>query len=133
MGGKFKLISAYCSFKIQSLFSRLKSDGYWADFIDPTTGTPFFGPHSNTTMFETDEKYRLLGFRIEDLGCCKVICHKDFGRKVFVGTVVTSVPIHTGLIQDMFTDLSLGPNLTAFHSEEKKKKMSRHSASDLFM
>ena len=87
---------------------RLTSDGYWADFIDPTAGIPYFSQYSNTTMFETDEKYRLLGFRIEDLGCCKVICHKDFGRRVFVGSIFTSVPIGTGAIQDVFKDLSIG-------------------------
>jgi len=86
---------------------RLKSDGYWADFIDPSAGVPYFGRHTNTTMFETDEKYRLLGFRIEDLGCCKVICHKEFGRKVFVGTIFTSVASNTGTIQDVFVDLNI--------------------------
>jgi len=58
-------------------------------------------------MFETDDKYRLLGFRIEDLGCCKVISHKDFGRNVFVGTIVTSVPTGTGAIQDIFKDMNI--------------------------
>ena len=65
------------------------------------------GRHTNTTMFESDEKYRLLGFRIEDLGCCKVICHKEFGRKVFVGTIFTSVASNTGAIQDVFVDLNI--------------------------
>lgn len=111
---------------------RLKSDGYWADFIDPTTGTPFFGPHTNTTMFETDEKYRLLGFRIEDLGCCKIICHKNFGRHVFVGTVVTTVPIHTGVIQDMFSDLNISQYLTAFQNTDEKAKRRQAAMSDLF-
>lgn len=87
---------------------RLKSDGYWADFIDPSAGIPYYNEHQpNTTMFETDDKYRLLGFRIEDLGCCKVICHKDFGRRVFVGTIFTSVPIGTGVVQDLFLDLNI--------------------------
>ena len=81
---------------------------------------PYFGAHTNTTMFETDEKYRLLGFRIEDLGCCKVICHKDFGRKVFVGTLVTSVPTATGVIQELFKDLKIS-NLQAFLTEKPEK------------
>merc|ERR1712004_320297 len=99
---------------------RLKSDGYWADFIDPSAGVPYFGQHTWATMFETDEKYRLLGFRIEDLGCCKVICHKDFGRKVFVGTLVTSVPTSTGVIQELFKDLNIASNLQAFLTAEKQ-------------
>jgi len=58
----------------KEICARLKSEGFWADFIDPCSGAPFFGPPpaNGATMFETDEKYRLLGFRIEDLGCCKV-------------------------------------------------------------
>jgi len=96
---------------------RLKSDGYWADFIDPSAGVPYFGLHTNTTMFETDDKYRLLGFRIEDLGCCKVMCHKDFGRKVFVGTIFTSAKSSTGTIQDLFVDLNIN-HLNTFDSNK---------------
>ena len=89
------------------IFSRLKDEGYWADFIDPSSGTPYYGEHSATTMFETDEKFRLLGFRIEDLGCCKVISHREFGRNVFVGTIFTNAHTQTGVIQDLFADLKL--------------------------
>ena len=52
----------------KELCGRLKNDGYWSDFIDPASGKPYYGQYTNTTMFETDEKFRLLGFRIEDLG-----------------------------------------------------------------
>ena len=94
---------------------RLRSENYWCDFIDPSCGKPFFGPNTNTTMFETDEKYRLLGFRIEDLGCCKVICHKDFGRNVFVGTIFTSAHMSTGVVQDLVDEMQAiaGPSQIA--------------------
>ena len=91
----------------KEICARLKSEGLWGDFIDPSSGTPYFGTHTNTSMFETDEKYRLLGFRIEDLGCCKVICHREFGRNVFVGTIVTNAASRSGVVDEIFEDLKL--------------------------
>lgn len=91
----------------QDVCSNLRSEGYWADFIDPTCGKPYYSQHTNTTFFETDERYRLLGFTIEDLGCCKVITHPEFGRNVMVGTLFTDAHPGNGVVQDVFDDLGM--------------------------
>lgn len=109
----------------KEICGRLKEDGYWADFIDPCSGTPYFGPHTNTTMFETDEKYRLLGFRIEDLGCCKVISSAKYGRNVFVGCVVTNASKSSVVLEDIFCDLlsaspASNPDISNSSSENLK-------------
>eukprot|EP00112_Aurelia_sp_Birch-Aquarium-sp1_P022189 Seg6161.1 transcript_id=Seg6161.1/GoldUCD/mRNA.D3Y31 product="Methylmalonic aciduria and homocystinuria type D protein mitochondrial" protein_id=Seg6161.1/GoldUCD/D3Y31 len=78
----------------------LQAAGYWADFIDPSSGQAYFSEHSNSTLFETDERFNHLGFTIDDLGCCKVIRHKIWGSNVFVGTIFTNAPPDCEIFKD---------------------------------
>lgn len=79
----------------------LQREGFWADFIDPSSGLAFFGSYTNNALFETDDRYRHLGFQIEDLGCCRVIRHSLWGTHVFVGTIFTNAPPSNLIMQKL--------------------------------
>lgn len=79
----------------------LREAGFWADFIDPSCGKPYLGPHTNSTLFETDERYRKLGFEIDDLGCCKVIRHHLWGTHSYIGCIFTNAPVTDPIINSM--------------------------------
>ncbi|XP_056286909.1 metabolism of cobalamin associated Da [Pseudoliparis swirei] len=72
--------------------------GYWADFIDPTTGAAFFASPPSQTKLRTEEELRDLGFHIEVSGSCTVIRHILRGTPQFVGTVFTNAPAHSSAI-----------------------------------
>lgn len=85
----------------QTLADFLKTAGFWADFIDPSSGKPFLSAHTNSTMFETDDRFRYLGFEFEDFGCCKVIRHHKWGTHAYVGCVFTTAPLQHPIIKDI--------------------------------
>ncbi|XP_033471320.2 metabolism of cobalamin associated Da [Epinephelus fuscoguttatus] len=72
--------------------------GYWADFIDPTTGEAFFASPQSQPKLRTEEELRDLGFHIEVSGSCTVIRHILRGTPLFVGTVFTNAPTHSAAI-----------------------------------
>ncbi|XP_073329175.1 metabolism of cobalamin associated Db isoform X2 [Pagrus major] len=61
----------------------------------------FFGSYTNNTLFETDDRYRQLGFQIEDLGCCRVIRHSLWGTHVFVGVIFTNASPNSLIMQKL--------------------------------
>jgi len=89
-----------------SVCSALQQFGYWADFIDPSSGRPYLGKFTNATLFETDERYKQMGFQIEDLGCCKVLRHVLWGTKAFVGTIFTDAPLHCEILQSIVNKIN---------------------------
>ncbi|XP_054287203.1 cobalamin trafficking protein CblD-like isoform X2 [Macrosteles quadrilineatus] len=83
----------------QDICSKLKMAGYWADFINPFSGLPYLTPSgSSSKLFETDERFRCLGFRIFQRNQCKVI---DKSNRQFVGNLFTSAPPSTTLLRDI--------------------------------
>lgn len=76
----------------EEMCSQLKDLGFWADFIDPSSGRPYRSPYTSASVFETDERYRRFGFMIEDLGHCKVATHHAWSPHVFVGCLFTNAP-----------------------------------------
>jgi hypothetical protein len=75
------------------LCSRLQAAGYWADFIDPSTGLAHFGQNS-LVFVATEVGIQRLGYKMLDTGCCKVLVHALWGTKSFPATFFCTAPDH---------------------------------------
>jgi len=85
-----------------NLWYFLNSKGQFIDYIDPSTGLPWFSPNYYTSIQETSMEFNdIENLSIEDLGCCKVISHKDFKSNVFVGTIVTSAEFDNDFFKEL--------------------------------
>ena len=79
----------------------LRRDGYWADFIDPSSGLPYLGKYTKAKFCNTDDRYKHMGYRITHFGCCKVLEHGAWGKNAFVGTIFTDAPIYSAALVEI--------------------------------
>lgn len=81
----------------KNICDKLKTSGYWADFINPFSGRPYFSPTSLNELYKTDEKFRCMDFQIFEIKNCKIICNENNSQKRFIGKLCLSVEFLTNI------------------------------------
>ncbi|KAG5885885.1 hypothetical protein JTB14_019147 [Gonioctena quinquepunctata] len=87
----------------KNICDKLRASGYWADFINPYSGRPYFTPSSLRELYQTDEKFRCLDFQISEMKNCKIISIEGNLQKQFVGSLFTSAPCKKNPLNSIFT------------------------------
>lgn len=90
----------------KSLCAVLEMEGFWADYIDPTSGQPAKSTINHAAFYETDERFRNLGFEIVDYGCCKVISHHKWGTKTYVGCLLTTAKVDGKFVKEIMANFN---------------------------
>lgn len=57
----------------REMCSRLRMHGYWADFMNPFSGKPFYSYASGKKLYKIDARFRGLGIRFEERDACLII------------------------------------------------------------
>lgn len=53
--------------------SRLRLEGYWADFMNPFSGKPFYSYASGKHLYKIDDRFRGLCIKYENRNECLII------------------------------------------------------------
>ncbi|XP_034947463.1 methylmalonic aciduria and homocystinuria type D homolog, mitochondrial [Chelonus insularis] len=93
-------LAKYFLLAASDLCNKLKLFGYWADFINPFSGQPYFSPNKSSMLYKTDERFRCIGFKILKNNSCKVITH-DTKNNEFRGSLYTSAPSNSEFFRDI--------------------------------
>lgn len=77
-------------------------NGYWADFMNPFSGKPFYSYASAKKLYKMDNRFRGLGLKFESHQDCLIIsADSDI---VFTGSVFTNAPNDMGQLQTILDD-----------------------------
>ncbi|CAH0559023.1 unnamed protein product [Brassicogethes aeneus] len=87
----------------KNVCDKLRSSGYWADFINPFSGRPYLVPTSNMELYETDEKFRCLDFQIFEIKDCKIVSNEENSKQRFIGSLFTNAPCKKNQLNSIFT------------------------------
>jgi Methylmalonic aciduria and homocystinuria type D protein len=74
----------------KEICARLRLHGFWADFMNPFSGKPFYSYSSGKKLYKIDDRFRGLGIRFENLNNCLIIEPND--ATIFTGNIFTTGP-----------------------------------------
>ncbi|XP_060526709.1 cobalamin trafficking protein CblD [Cylas formicarius] len=87
----------------RNICTKLKENGYWADFINPFSGRPYLVPSSGNELYKADERFRCLDFQIFEIDECKIISNDGGVKKRFIGSLFTNAPCNKSYLNSIFT------------------------------
>mmetsp|Transcript_2714 Transcript_2714/g.3158 ORF Transcript_2714/g.3158 Transcript_2714/m.3158 type:complete len:231 (-) Transcript_2714:242-934(-) len=88
---KDRLLRVFMAFASE-FCNKIRSLGYWSDFMDPCSGLPMLTPDCNKVYSEVDGMEVLLGYRTYDAGFCKILTHPKWGSAVYPSTIFANAP-----------------------------------------
>ncbi|XP_035726074.1 methylmalonic aciduria and homocystinuria type D homolog, mitochondrial-like isoform X1 [Vespa mandarinia] len=98
-------LAKYFVLAASDICTRLKMIGYWADFINPFSGQPYFSSLKTNTLYTTDERFRCLGFKIKDKNNCKIITY-DNNVSNFIGSLYTTAPASMEFLKEIMSNIN---------------------------
>ncbi|EDX02165.1 uncharacterized protein LOC6525219 [Drosophila yakuba] len=78
----------------RDMCDRLLSLGYWADFLNPFSGRPYFMPRDGAYLYKQDHRFRGLNMRLSQQNHCTVIAAEENDSTRFSGTIYCTAPNH---------------------------------------
>lgn len=85
----------------REMCDRLLSYGYWADFMNPFSGRPFFLPREGANLYRLDSRFRGLNMRLSEQNRCTVISAEKNDSTRFSGTIYSTAPNHYGQLMKL--------------------------------
>ncbi|XP_013101217.1 cobalamin trafficking protein CblD-like [Stomoxys calcitrans] len=76
----------------REITSRLRLHGYWADFMNPFSGKPFYSWASGKNLYKVDKRFRGLNMKLDKHNDCVVITSEDNAEQIFSGSIYTNAP-----------------------------------------
>mmetsp|Transcript_25925 Transcript_25925/g.57610 ORF Transcript_25925/g.57610 Transcript_25925/m.57610 type:complete len:226 (+) Transcript_25925:229-906(+) len=89
---KDRLLNVFMEFG-GDISQKLRSKGYWADYIDPCSGLPMLTLNCNKVYSEVDGMECLLNYRAYNAGFCKILTHPKWGSAVYPATIFAYCPV----------------------------------------
>ncbi len=72
---------------------RMIECNHFADYVDPCSGLVMLTKDANKVFSEVDSAQQLLGYAVQNCGCCKVLLHPKWGSAVYPASIFTTAPM----------------------------------------